>query len=139
MVDQPTRDPSTFALIRGIVDDVVGLFRKEIDLAKAEASEKIDRVLSAATTLVIAAVLMIGAVGVLLSALVGLLAAFLVNQGMAPEAAHAVAALVIGVLLGVIAWVMLSRAIQNLKLRDMALPKTARSLGRDVDLVKEKI
>lgn len=139
MVDQPTRDPSTFALIRGIVDDVVGLFRKEIDLAKAEASEKIDRVLSAATTLVIAAVLMIGALGVLLSALVGLLAAFLVNQGMALEAAHAVAALVIGVLLGVIAWVMLSRAIQNLKLRNMALPKTARSLGRDVDLVKEKI
>jgi hypothetical protein len=126
-------------LIRGIVDDVVGLFRKEIDLAKAEASEKIDRVLSAATTLVIAAVLMIGALGVLLSALVGLLTTFLVNQGMAPEDAQAVAALVIGVALGVIAWVMLSRAIRNLKLRNMALPKTARSLGRDVDLVKEKI
>ena len=139
MVDQPTQDSSTFALIRGIVDDVVGLFRKEIDLAKAEASEKIDRVLSAATTLVIAAVLMIGALGVLLSALVGLLATFLVNQGMAPQAAQAVAALVIGVVLGVIAWVMLSRAIQNLKLRNMTLTKTTHSLGRDVELVKEKI
>lgn len=139
MVDHPSRDPSTFALIRGIVDDVVGLFRKEVQLAKAEASEKMDRVLSAAMTLVIAAVLMIGALGVLLSALVGLLATFLVNQGMTPEFAQAVAALAIGLVLGVIAWVMLSRAIQNLKLRNMALPKTARSLGRDVDLVKEKI
>ena len=139
MVDHSTREPSTFALLRGVVDDVVGLFRKEIDLAKAEASEKMDRVLGAATMLVVAAVLMIGALGVLLSALVALLAAFLVAQGMEPEAAHAVAALAIGLVLGIVAWVMLSRAMQGLKLRNMALPKTANALGRDVELVKEKI
>jgi uncharacterized membrane protein YqjE len=138
MVDS-TREPSTFALVRGVVDDVVGLFRKEIDLAKAEASEKVDRVLGAATMLVVAAVLMIGAVGVLLSALVALLAAFLVAQGMGPEAAHAVSALAIGLVLGIVAWFMLSRAMLGLKLRNMALPKTASALGRDAELVKEKI
>ncbi len=139
MVDHSTREPSTFALVRGVVDDVVGLFRKEIALAKAEASEKMDRVLGAATMLVVAVVLMIGAVGVLLSALVALLAAFLVAQGMGPESAHALAALVIGVLLGIVAWVVLSRAVQGLKLRNIALPKTTQALGRDVELVKEKI
>lgn len=139
MVDQPRHEPSTFDLVRGVVDDVVGLFRKEVDLAKAEASEKMDRVLGAATMLVIAAALMIGALGVLLSALVALLAAFLVAQGMGLEAAHAVAALVVGVVIGIIAWIMLSSALQRLKLRNIALPRTARALGRDVELVKEKV
>ena len=72
MTDFSTQ-PSTVALLRGLVDDVMGLFRKEIELAKAEASEKVDRMIGAAELLLIAAVLMIGAVGVLLSALVGLL------------------------------------------------------------------
>lgn len=139
MVDQSQREPSTFALVRGVLDDVVQLFRKEVDLAKAEASEKMDRVLGAATMLVVAAALMIGALGVLLGALVSLLAAFLIAQGMSPEAAEAVAALAVGLVVGIVAWVLLSRAVQRLKLRNIALPRTAHALGRDVQLVKEKI
>jgi len=132
-------DPSTFALLRGVIDDVFGLFRKELQLAKAEASEKVDRVLGAAELVVIAAVLMIGALGVVLGALVSLLAAFLVAQGMTEEAAQAVSGLAVGVVLGAVAWVMLSRAIRNLKLRNLGLPNTVNALGRDVELVKEKI
>lgn len=138
MTDFSTQ-PSTFALLRGIADDVIGLFRKEIDLAKAEASEKVDRVLGAAEVLAVAAVLMIGAVVILLGALVSLGSAFLVAQGMAPHAADALSAFVIGIVLAIIAWVMLSRALRNLRLRNLALPRTTGALGRDVELVKEKM
>ncbi|NDK54245.1 phage holin family protein, partial [Rhizobium laguerreae] len=65
-------------LVSGLVGDVMGLLRKEIDLAKTEASEKLSQALSGVEILLFGLVLAIGAVGVLLSALVGGLAAFLV-------------------------------------------------------------
>jgi len=134
-----SNQPSTFALLRRLADDVLGLFRKEIELAKAEASEKVDRIIGAAELLVIAAVLMIGAVGVLLSALVGFVATFLVDQGMSEQAASAVSSGVIGVVLAIVAWAMMSRALRNLRLSNLALPKTVDALGRDAELVKEKM
>jgi hypothetical protein len=38
-------------LITGLVGDISGLFRKEIELAKAEASEKIDDAMKAGAAL----------------------------------------------------------------------------------------
>jgi hypothetical protein len=57
-------------LLGSLASDISGLFRKEVQLAKAEAGEKIDLVLAAAQKLAIGAVLGIGAVGVLFAAIV---------------------------------------------------------------------
>jgi uncharacterized membrane protein YqjE len=138
MTDYPNQ-PSTFGMLRTLADDVLGLFRKEVELAKAEASEAADKMIGALELLVIAAVLLIGAIGVLLGALVGLIATFLIEQGMHDKPASTIAAGVVGVILVVVAWIMLSRALNNLKLRNLALPKTRDALGRDAELVKEKI
>jgi uncharacterized membrane protein len=121
------------------VADVTGLLRKEIDLAKTEASEKLTQALSGIEVLIVGMVLAIGAVGVLLSALVGGLASFLVNQGMTQLNASALAALIVGLIIAVIAWAMVSRGLSALRGSNLRLDRTTTSLRRDVDAVKEKI
>ncbi|MBY5699984.1 phage holin family protein [Rhizobium leguminosarum] len=126
-------------LVSGLVGDVTGLLRKEIDLAKTEASEKLSQALSGVEILLFGLVLAIGAVGVLLSALVGGLAAFLVKQGFTETTASALASLIVGIIIAGIAWAMLSRGLSALRGNNLTLDRTATSLRRDVDVVKDKI
>ncbi|KWV47917.1 nutrient deprivation-induced protein [Rhizobium altiplani] len=126
-------------LVGGLVSDVTGLLRKEIDLAKTEASEKLSHALNGIEVLIVGLVLAIGAVGVLLSAIVQGLAAFLVTQGIAQPTANAIAALVVAIVIGGIAWAMVSRGIGALRATKMKLDRTATSIRRDVDVVKEKM
>ncbi|HXV74534.1 MAG TPA: phage holin family protein, partial [Sphingomonadales bacterium] len=67
MVNQRDDRPLT-ELLTGLVSDISGLFRKEIDLAKAEASENLNRAVGSIETLLIGLVFAIGAIGVLLAA-----------------------------------------------------------------------
>ncbi|QPB18490.1 phage holin family protein [Rhizobium sp. 007] len=126
-------------LVGGLVSDVSGLLRKEIDLAKTEASEKVSKALSGVEVLVIGMVLAIGAVGVLLSALVSGLAAFLVTQGFTQTSSQALSALIVGFLIAGIAWVLVSKGLATLRGANLKLDRTAASLRRDVGVVKEKI
>jgi hypothetical protein len=124
-------------LLSGLVDDLTGLFRKEIDLAKAEASEKVDTAVKAGRNLAIGAVLAIGAIGVFLAALVAGLAALLVNWGMQAPAANFVAALVVTAVVGGVAWAMISRGTAELKANKLNMNRTTRSLQMDAAAVKE--
>jgi|GEM_PF-792760 len=126
-------------LIGGLVSDVTGLLRKEIDLAKTEASEKLAKALSCVEVLLIGLVLAIGAVGVLLSAMVSGIAALMVDQGMTQVAANALSALIVGVAIAAIAWVLLSKGLDALRGSNLKLDRTTASLRRDVDVVKEKM
>ncbi|SDB47940.1 Putative Holin-X, holin superfamily III [Bauldia litoralis] len=139
MMSRESASPSIADLVRTLADDVIGLFRNELRLAKAEATEKVSQTIGALELLLAAAVLMIAALGVLLSALVAALAALFVAQGMGETGASSLSAGIVGVVLAVIAWVLLSRAMNALKASNLGLPKTVRSLDRDVHLVKEKI
>ncbi|MBB3302556.1 hypothetical protein FHT72_006587 [Rhizobium sp. BK077] len=126
-------------LIGGLVADIAGLLRKEIDLAKTEVSEKFSQALNGVEVVIFGLVLAIGAVGVLLSALVAGLAAFLVTQGFTETSASALASLIVGVVIALIACAMVSRGLTALRRSNMKLDRTTTSLRRDVDVVKEKI
>ena len=76
--------------------------------------------------------------GVLLSALVGGLATVFGNQGFTATGANALSALIVGVVIGVIAWLLISRCLAALRGSNLKLDRTATSLKRDVDAVKEK-
>jgi VIT1/CCC1 family predicted Fe2+/Mn2+ transporter len=138
-MSKSTENTPLSELVSGLVGDVTGLLRKEIDLAKTEASEKLSQALSGVEILLFGLVLAIGAVGVLLSALVGALAAFLVTQGFTDTAAGALASLVVGVIVAGIAWALVSRGLASLRGNNMKLDRTVTSLRRDVDVVKDKI
>ena len=124
-------------LLGGLVSDVSRLFRKEIELAKAEASEKLDEVLQASQHLAIGGVLAIGAVGVFLAALVAGLAALLVAMGMGPAIANFIAAVAVTVVVGAIAWSMISRGLAALRANKLNMERTTHSLAQDATVVKE--
>lgn len=125
-------------LVGGLVTDLSGLFRKEIDLAKAEASEKVDRALGGLEVLAIGLVFAIGAIGVLLSAAVTGLAAFLVSQGVTEPNADALASVIVGVVVALLAWAMVHRGTAALRTNNLTLDRTATSLRRDADVIRGK-
>jgi ABC-type uncharacterized transport system fused permease/ATPase subunit len=126
-------------LLGGLAGDISGLFRKEIQLAKAEASEKFSQTLGGFQTLLAGAVLALGALGVFLSALVSLLAAFFVAQGMGEAFAGALASVIVTVVVGLIASALIARGLNTLKASNLKLERTASSLGHDADVVKERL
>lgn len=126
-------------LLGGLVGDLSNLFRKEIQLAKTEASEKVSEVGGAAGSIAMGGVLLLGALGVLLAAIVSLVAAWMVNAGMNPTLANALSAFVVTAVVGVIGWMILSKGLNALKASNLNMNRTAASIGRDADVVKERL
>lgn len=126
-------------LIGGLVGDLSNLFRKEIQLAKTEASEKVSEVAGAAGSIAVGGVLLLGALGVLLAAIVSLLAAWMVNAGMNPTFANTLSAFAVTAVVGVVGWTTLSRGLAALKASNLNMNRTATSLGRDANVVKERL
>lgn len=126
-------------LVGGLVGDLSNLFRKEIQLAKTEASEKVSEITGAAGSIAVGAVLLLGALGVLLAAIVSLLAAWMVGMGMNPTLANALSAFIVTAVVGLIGWMTLSKGLNALKASNLNMNRTAASLGRDADVVKERL
>ncbi len=126
-------------LLGSLAGDITSLFRKEVQLAKAEASEKISEAMASVAQIVIGAILALGALGVFLAAIVSGLGAIFVSMGMSPPWASALAGLIVAIIVGVIAWVFVSRGLAGLKGRKLMLERTATSLQRDASAVKEKL
>jgi AcrR family transcriptional regulator len=125
-------------LLGSLATDISSLFRKEIQLAKAEASEKVDIILGATQKLAIGAVLGIAAAGVLLAAIVTGLAAIFVGMGMDPTLAHSLSAVIVAVVFGGIAWMLISGAISAMRAEKLNMDRTVHSLQRDAQVVTEK-
>lgn len=126
-------------LLGGLVTDLSTLFRKEIQLAKTEASEKVSETVGAVSSIAIGGVLLLGALGVLLAAIVTLLASWLVNMGVEPTLANALSAFIVTAVIGIIGWLSISKGLNALKASNLNMNRTAASLGRDADIVKERL
>jgi hypothetical protein len=126
-------------LISGLVSDISGLFRKEIELAKTEASAKVSNAASGLGMFAVGLVLAVGAIGVLLAAIVNGLGAVLVAQGFTEANADAIASTVVSVVVGIAAWIAISRGLAIVRNTNPTLPRTANSLRRDAEVVKERL
>lgn len=126
-------------VLTALVGDLSGLFRKEIQLARAETSEKLAQVIGGARTLAIGAVLGIGAVGVLFAAIVAAIGGAFIAWGMEPNWANALASLIVAVVFGVIAFSMINSGIESMKAENLVPERTAQSLARDAEAVKERL
>ncbi len=124
------QDRSAPALIGDLIGHVTELFRKEMLLLRAELNEKGNQVLTALGMIAGALVLAITALNVLAAALVAALAEFM-NGGWA--------ALIVGVLLALIAWLMASGGMKSLKTANLMPRRTADSLSRDATMAKERV
>jgi hypothetical protein len=126
-------------LIGGLANDISTLFRKELELIKTEASEKLSQTTQALVLLGGGAVLALGALGVILAAVVTALAALFVNGGMGATAANSLAAAIVGIIVAIIAWMLISRGLNGLKVSNLKLDRSTQSLQRDASVVKERL
>ena len=126
-------------LLGGLATDISTLFRKEIQLATTEASEKVSEVTSAAGAIAVGGVLLLGALGVLLAAIVSILAALLASLGLDSTLANAISAFVVTAVVGLVGWASLQKGVSALKASNLNMNRTAASLGRDANVVKERL
>jgi protein-S-isoprenylcysteine O-methyltransferase Ste14 len=125
------QERSTPGLMTDLLDQVTQLLRKEVQLFRAEMNDKATQAVVAAGSILAAAVIAITALNVLAGALVVALA----DAGIpAPWSA-----VIVGVGLAVVAFLIGKKGIDNLKAGSLAPERTARAAVRDVSMVKEKI
>jgi hypothetical protein len=127
---QHTDDRSLKDLIGDLTNSVSTLFRKEIELARAETSEKVNQAAVAAGSIAAGGILALAALIVLLQALV----IALTELGLAP----ALSALIVGGVVAGVAFALIYKGTNNLKAGSLAPNRTVDSLRRDAEMVKEQ-
>ncbi len=127
-MNDPTKK-STTDMLGDALNHVSSLVRKEVDLARAEISENLNKAAVALGLIVGAVIIALTALNVLAAALV----AAITNAGI--DAGWS--ALIVGAVLGIIAFVMVGKGINDLKLSSLAPSRTAKNVKRDANAVKD--
>ena len=127
---QHTGDRSFKELFADPTNSVSTLFRKEIELARTEASEKLGQAAFAAGSIAGGGILALAALIILLQALV----IGLTELGLAP----ALSALIVGGVVAIIAFALIYKGTNDLKASNLAPTRTVESLRRDAHMIKEQ-
>ena len=120
---------SAGSLLSDVMTNVSGLVRSEVDLARAEGSANLNRAGVALGLIAGAAIIALVALNVLAGALVAALTEAGLDAGWS--------ALIVGAALGLIAYVLMSRGLNDLKLTSLAPTRTVKNVQRDAAAVKE--
>jgi len=127
----PNDNRSVPELFTDLVTQLTTLFRKEIQLARTEVSEKVTVAASGIGYIVGGAVLGIAALVILLQAAV----AWLVRAGIPDQWAN----LIVGVVVAVIAFVLVRMGMNSLKADKLTPTKTVEQLQRDATTAREQV
>ncbi|ONG46625.1 hypothetical protein BKE38_25070 [Pseudoroseomonas deserti] len=119
-------------LVGSLLEQTTTLLRQEIQLARAEFSEKLGRVVQAAVAIGLAAAMLLAAVVILLQAVV---AALVDKAGLQPW----LAGVIVGVVVALIAWLMLRSGQARLRAASLVPERTTTQLSRDASLAKEAV
>ena len=119
-------------LLRGLLTTVSTLLRQEVELAKAELSEKASRAGAALAAIGLGALLAFAGIIILLQALV-----IELSEGAA-ALDPAVAALIVGGTVVVVGLVLVFYGRSSLRPSKLAPRRTASSLREDAELVRER-
>jgi hypothetical protein len=125
-----TDDRSLKELIGDLSGSISNLFRKEIQLARAETSEKITQSMVAVGAIAGGAILALAALLVLLQALVIALSELGIPPGWS--------SLIVGVIVAAIAYFMIHKGTNDLKASSLAPSRTIDSLRSDAHMAKEQ-
>ncbi|MFX0544445.1 phage holin family protein [Roseovarius sp. S1116L3] len=128
MMSDPNKK-STSDMLSDALTHVSSLVRKEVDLARAEVSENLNRAAVALGLIVGAVVVALTALNVLSAALVAALTEAGLDAGWS--------ALIVGVVFAIIAFVMAGKGMNDLKLSSLAPSRTATNVKRDATAIKD--
>ncbi|SPJ26474.1 phage holin family protein [Palleronia abyssalis] len=130
MLTSDTDNQSTLGLVREALTHMSSLVRSEVDLARTEVSENINKAVGALIALAVALVFAIVALNTLSAALVGWVGNILgLSVGWS--------SLIVAVVFAIIAFAFLSKGKNGLKARSLAPTRTATNVRRDAETVKE--
>lgn len=118
-------------LFGDVVVETSTLFRKEVQLAKAEISEKIGRVGGALSRVGIGAVFMIAALVMLLQAIVEWLAFV--------DIPYRWGALAVGLVVAIIGYILLRNGMNDVSASNLTPHRTAEQMQRNVTAVREQV
>ena len=116
-------------LLTDAMANVSGLVRSEVDLARAEISENVTKAGIAMGLIAGATIVALVALNVLSAALVAALTETGLDAGWS--------ALIVGAALGIIAFVLINKGVNDLKLSSLAPTRTVKNVQRDAAAVKE--
>ncbi len=122
-------DKSAGGILSDAMQNVNALVRNEVDLARAEISENVTRAGVALGLIGASAIVALVALNVLVAAIVAALTEAGLDAGWA--------ALIVGALLGVLAYVLLNKGTNDLKLSSLAPTRTVKNVRRDAAAVKD--
>jgi hypothetical protein len=126
-------------LLRELRDETTTLLRQEVALAKSEMKENVSRVGGHATQIAIGGFVAYAGIIVLLIGIGHLLGALLVRAGLDPQVAEWLAPSIVGLVVALIGWMMLSRAKHALAHDDLAPKQTIESLRENKEWAQNKL
>jgi len=132
-----TREPSLGQLLKELSSETQDLLQQEIELAKAEMSEKATRVGRNVASLVIGGLIIYaGFLAIIAAASYGLME--LLNERMSAETAIWLAPLIVGGIVVLIGYVLTHKAIATLKNESLAPRQTIQSIRENTQWFKNQ-
>lgn len=120
------------SLLSTVMQEITSLVRNEAKLAKAEMSEKTHQVMASLATIAIAGTVLLGGFLTLLAALV-----FVLNEVLPPDMTPWLSAIIVGVVVTLIGFIMLKSGMKQLQARNLMPNRTIHSLRNDKEFAEE--
>jgi uncharacterized membrane protein len=125
-------------LLKDLRDETTTLLRQEVELAKTEMTEKATRAGRNVGALAVGgAVAFLAALALLTAVISGLTS--LLSEVMSPGVAVWLAPLLVGLVLAVVGYGMIKKALETLKQESIAPTKTTQSLQENKEWLKTKV
>ncbi len=128
-MSDPDNRKSASDMLSDALNHVSTLVRKEVDLARAEISENLNKAVVAIGLIVAGAIVALTTLNVLAAALVSALTEAGIDAGWS--------ALIVGIAFAVIALVLVSKGMNDLKASSLAPTRTAKNVKRDAIAIKD--
>lgn len=137
---QDTASPHSIpALLRDLRDETSTLLRQEVTLAKTELNENINHLVRHSMQIAVGGLVAYAGLIVLLIGLGHLIGALLVRAGMDQGVANWIAPALVGLVVAIIGWMMLSRAKHAIAHEDIAPRQTIESLRENKQWAQNKL
>jgi hypothetical protein len=127
------------SLLRDLRDETTTLLRQEVSLAKTEMKQNVSRMGAHAVHIAVGGFVAYAGVIVLLIGIGHLLGALFIRGGMDEEVAQWLAPSIVGLIVAIIGWVMLSKAKSAMTHEDLAPKQTIDSLRENKEWAQSKM
>jgi hypothetical protein len=134
-----SEDRSLTDLVRELRDDTTTLLKQEVALAKTELTEKASVVGKNAIYLAVGGLVAYSGLLFILLAVSALIMAGLENAGLSENVARWLGLAIVGLVMGVAGYALISKAKQTLSRESLAPEKTIQSLKEDKQWTQEKL